>query len=55
MAYDAVNGGSQTAERESDAVIVSAMSGNAEGGKDGHAVRFCPRDTSSILRDRRKL
>jgi hypothetical protein len=35
MADDATNGGSQMAARESDAVIVPMISGNAEGGKAG--------------------
>ena len=38
MAYDATNGGSQTATRESDAVIVPMIPGNAGGGKDGTQV-----------------
>ena len=35
MAYNATNGGSQKATRESDAVIVPEIPGNAGGGKDG--------------------
>jgi len=38
MAYNAANGGNQTAARESDAVIVPAIPGNAGGGKDGTQV-----------------
>jgi len=38
MAYNATNGGSQKATRESDAVIVPKIAGNAEGGKDGTQV-----------------
>jgi len=35
MAYNATNGGSQMVTRESDAVIVPVMLGNARVGKDG--------------------
>jgi len=35
MAYNATNRGNQTVARESDAVIVPVIAGNAEGGKDG--------------------
>jgi len=35
MAYNAVNRGSQTAARESDAAIVPEIPGNAGGGKGG--------------------
>jgi hypothetical protein len=35
MAYNAINGGSQTATWESDAVIVLLIPGNAGVGKDG--------------------
>jgi len=38
MVYNAANGGSQTAARESDAVIVPEKPGNADGGKDGTQV-----------------
>ena len=38
MAYNAANGGNQTAARESDVVIVPAIPGNAGGGKDGTQV-----------------
>jgi len=38
MAYNAANRGSQTVARESDAVIVPMMLGNAGGGKDGTQV-----------------
>jgi len=38
MAYNAANGGNQTAARESDAVIVPLIPGNAGGGKDGTQV-----------------
>lgn len=41
MAYNAVNGGSQMAVWESDAIIVPANLGNAGGGKDGTYVRPC--------------
>jgi len=54
MADNATNGGSQTMARETDAVIVPTIAGNAEVGKDWHTGRACPRDTFSILRDRRK-
>jgi len=40
MAHNATNGGSQTAMRESDAVIVPPISGNAEEGKDGTQVEL---------------
>jgi len=53
MANNATNGGSQTGVRESDAVIVPMIAGNAEGGKDEHISRPCPRDTFTIHRDRR--
>ena len=39
MAYDAINGGSQTEARESDAVIVPRIPGNAGAGKDAHTRR----------------
>jgi hypothetical protein len=54
MTDNATNGGSQTAARESDAVIVPKIAGNAEVGKDAHTGRTCPRDTFTIRRDRRK-
>jgi len=38
MAYNATNGGSQKAARESDAVIVLMITGNAGEGKDGTQV-----------------
>ena len=39
MAYNATNGGSQTAAWESDAVIVPLIPGNAGVGKDEHTSR----------------
>ena len=54
MADNAINGGSQKATWESDAVIIPVIPGNAGVGKDEHTSRTCPRDTFSILRDRRK-
>ena len=39
MAYNAINGGSQTAAWESDAVIVPLIPGNAGIGKDVHTSR----------------
>jgi len=54
MADNAGNGGSQTAARESDAVIVPRIAGNAEVGKDWHTCRTCPRDTFSLHRERSK-
>jgi len=45
MANNAANGGSQKATRESDAVIVPTITGNAGGGKDGHVSRPCARET----------
>ena len=35
MAYNAINGGSQTVTRESDTAIVPMKPGNAGGGKGG--------------------
>jgi len=40
MVYNATNGGNQKATRESDAVIVPLILGNAVGGKDGTQVGF---------------
>ena len=37
---------------ESDAAVVPVIPGNAGGGKGGHMVRLCKRDTFSIHRDR---
>ena len=54
MANNAINGESQMTARESDAAIVLTIAGNAEGGKDEHTSRPCPRDTFTIHRDRRK-
>ena len=54
MAYNATNGGSQTAVRESDVVIVPEITGNAGGGKDDTQVGLCLREKFSIHRDRRK-
>jgi hypothetical protein len=39
MADNATNGGSQTGARESDAVIVPRIPGNAGEGKDAHTSR----------------
>ena len=39
MTYNAANGGSQTTVRESDAVIVPMIPGNAGIGKDAHTSR----------------
>ena len=55
MADNATNGGRQTAVRESDAVIVPMIAGNAEVGKDVHTGRTCPRDTFSLHRERSKM
>jgi hypothetical protein len=52
LAYDAANGGSQMAARESDTGIVPMISGNADVGKAVYTNRPCPRDTSTIHRDR---
>jgi len=54
MAYNAANRGNQKAMRESDAVIVPKIPGNAGEGKDAHTSRTCLRDTSAIRRDRRR-
>jgi len=39
MAYNAANGESQMAARESDTVIVPWISGNADVGKDEYTIR----------------
>ena len=52
MADNAINRGSQMVAWKSDAVIVPMIAGNAEGGKDRHTSRTCPRETSAIRRDR---
>jgi len=54
MAYNAANGGNQTAARESDAVIVPMMPGNAGGGKDGTQVGLVHGTHLPVHRDRRK-
>ena len=54
MAYNATNGGNQTAARESDTVIVPRMPCNDGGGKDGTQVDPRLRETFSIRRDRSK-
>ena len=55
MADNATNGGSQMVARESDAVIVPMIAGNAEVGKDVHIGRTCTRETFSLHRERSKM
>jgi hypothetical protein len=54
MAYNAANGGNQTAARESDAVIVPMTPGNAGAGKDGTQVGLVYETHLPVRRDRRK-
>ena len=51
MAYNVINGGSQTVVRKSDTDIVPMITGNAGEGKGVYTSRTCPRDTSAIHRD----
>ena len=54
MAYNAANGGNQTAARESDAVIVPENLGNARGGKGCTQVGPVRGTHLPVHRDRRK-